>query len=91
MAEGSDKGAMDDDHLRHICKLASIMAGSVRDPEWVDYMRECSPSELRDQHTGLQILAKAFVELARRADMLPTFRVPAERRALAAHPMEAEG
>jgi hypothetical protein len=69
---------MDDDHLRHICKLASIAVGGLRDREdWLTYVRDCSDSELVDHHTCLSILSKAFVELMNRADMKPKFSYPA--------------
>jgi hypothetical protein len=65
---------MDDDHLRHICKLATIAVGGLRDrDDWISYVRDCGDSELRNHHTCLSILSEAFVELMNRAGMKPTF------------------
>lgn len=65
----------DDEHLRHTVKLGMIAVDAIRNPEWD--LRECGPSEYRDNLTMLKILADGFVKLAKRQDMIPTFRVPA--------------
>lgn len=69
---------MTDDDLRHLCRLASIGVSSIRDPDFVRWLTEdASEGELADFRNIFSILGDAFVELARRQDMLPTFRVPA--------------
>ena len=69
---------MTDDDLRHLCRLASIAVAGIRDPGFIRWMtEEADEIELANQRTCLLILGDAFLELARRQDMLPTFRVPA--------------
>lgn len=70
-------GAREDEDLRHLCRLASIAVSGVRDPGFIHWMtEEADEIELANQRTCLLILCDAFVELARRQGMLPTFRVP---------------
>lgn len=69
---------MKDDDLRHLCRLASIAVAGIRDPGFIRWMtEEADEIELANQRTCLLILGDAFLELARRQEMLPTFRVPA--------------
>lgn len=69
---------MEDDHLRHLCRLGSIVVAQVRDPEFPEWLLDTADAgERQNTMTGLQILGDAFVELARRQGMLPAFSVPA--------------
>lgn len=71
---------MTDERLRHLCRLASITADLFRSQEHVDEMVEIYGREGRDIAQCHRILADAFVELARRQEMRPRFRVAANRQ-----------
>jgi len=71
---------MTDDDLRHLCKVASIGVSSLKDPDFIRGLTwEASESEHADFSNIFGIIGDAFFELARRQDMLPTFRVQAGR------------
>lgn len=72
---------MDDDKLRHLCKLAAAYVGAIREPDYGVSLLELEPRDIRNTVNCHRIMADAFVELARRQGMLPTFRVPAESAA----------
>jgi len=63
----------EDEHLRHCVKLGMIAVDAIRNPEWD--LRECDQRDYENNLTMLKILADAFVKLAKRQDMMPTFRV----------------
>lgn len=72
---------MEDSDLRHICHLSSIAVAMVRDPDFVDVLRDGQDqSEAKNTATCLRILADAFVELMNRCDMKPRFRAYVEGR-----------
>jgi hypothetical protein len=75
---------MDDERLRHLCKLATIACGPLGNTpeakqEFVDYIADCGDDriEMEGYFTMLTVLADAFIELCKRQGMQPTFRVPA--------------
>lgn len=71
---------MTDDDLRQLCKVASIGVSSLKDPDLSRGLTwETSESERADFSNIFGIIGDAFFELARRQDMLPTFRVQAGR------------
>lgn len=79
---------MDDEQLRHLCRLASVSVMAIRDPDYDAGLLELRPRTVRDTVTCHRILADAFVELARRQGMLPSFRVPAEQQLSPIHERE---
>lgn len=65
---------MDDDQLRHICKLSTIAVAMIRDPSMFEVLCDgLGASEARNNLTCLEILADAFVELQSRQGMKPHF------------------
>jgi len=65
----------EEERLRHCVMLGMIAVDAIRNPGWD--LREADDREYQDNMTMLNILADAFVQLAKRQDMLPKFRIPA--------------
>lgn len=68
----------EEERLRHCVKLGMIAVDAIRNPTWD--LRKCGRREYEDNIIMLQILADAFVSLAKAQDMLPRFRVPAPQQ-----------